>query len=333
MSTSTSVPPTSPVAASPKINRSRQLAEAATRWSLPFLLVATLIAATLTTPGFLSFDNLRGILINTAVIGISAVGMTAVTMSGNLVSLAVSQQGMLAAVVFIAMLAGGLNIVLAAAITTLILVIIGALQGLFIAAGLNPMITTLAAGAVIFGLATMATGGNVVSAPQADFRWIALESPLGLPLPIYIFIAFTIVATLLVDKTVIGREILLVGANRATARLSGLSFARATLAAFMLLGIGTALSGIVVAAQAGQATTLDLATLTSNVIAAVLVGGTAIQGGFGSPLRSALGALMIAIFTNVMVLHNFEHGWRLAAVGALVIAMVSLLHILRKKAI
>jgi ribose transport system permease protein len=330
---STSTPTTVTVATSSAANRSRRNAELITRWSLPALLVITFAVATATTPGFLSFDNIRGILINSSVIGISAVGMTAVTMSGNLVSLGISQQGVLASVVFLALQAGGMNVWLAALLTLMLLAVVGALQGVFVAAGLNPMITTLAAGAVIFGVATMATGGNVVSAPGADFRWIALSSPLGLPLPIYLFVGFTILAAAYVDKTVSGREILLVGANRATARLSGLSFARATIAAFVLLGVGTALSGMVVAAQAGQATTLDLVTLTSNVIAAVLVGGTAIQGGFGSPVRSALGALMIAIFGNVMVLHNFEHGWRLAAVGTLVIAMVSLLHILRKKAI
>jgi ribose transport system permease protein len=314
-------------------NRSRRIAEAVTRWSLPLLLVVTVVIATATTPGFLSFDNMRGILINTAVIGIAAVGMTAVTMSGNLVSLAITQQAMLGAVVFMATLGAGMPVWIAAIVTILLLVVISGAQGIFIAAGLNPMITTLAAGAVIFGLTTLATGGTVVSAPTADFRWIALSSPLGLPLPIYVFVVFTLLATLLIDRTTIGRRILLVGANRGTARLSGISFRSATLAAFILLGVGTAISGIVVAAQAGQATTQDLATLTSNVIAAVLVGGTAIQGGFGSPLRSALGALMIAIFTNVMVLHNFEHGWRMAAVGALVILMVSVLHVLRRKAI
>ncbi|MCF2571136.1 ABC transporter permease [Brevibacterium sp. UCMA 11754] len=311
----------------------RKTADIITRWSLPSLLVLIIAIATVSTPGFLSFDNIRGILLNTSVIGIAAVGMTAVTMSGNLVSLGVTQQGVLAAISFLGLLSFGANVWLAGGATLALLAAIGAMQGAVISVGLNPMITTLAVGAVIFGLATVVTGGDVVSAPGADYRWIALNSPLGLPLPIYIFVGFTIIAIFCIDKTVSGREVLLVGANRATARLSGLSHSRATIAAFILFGVGTALSGIVVAAQAGQATTLDLATMTSDVIAAVLVGGTAIQGGFGSPTRSALGALTIAIFGNVMVLHDFEHGWRLASVGALVVLMVSLLHVLRKKAI
>lgn len=314
-------------------SRSRKFAELATRWSLPLLLVVTLILAALTTPGFFSFENMRGILINTSVIGVAAVGMTAVTLSGNLVSLAVTQQTMLSALVFLALLSGGVPIFFALLLTVLALILVGLFQGAFVSAGLNPMITTLAVGAVIFGGATLGTGGVVVSAPNADFRWIALSSPLGLPLPIYIFIAFAILVTVLFDRTILGRETLLVGANPKTARLSGLSFSRVTLAAYALLGIGTALAGMIVAAQTGQVTTEDLPTLTGDVIAAVLVGGTAIQGGFGSPLRSALGALMIAIFTNVMVLHDFAHGWRMAAVGALVVVMVSILHVLRKKVV
>jgi ribose transport system permease protein len=313
--------------------RSRRVAEFVITWSLPLLLLLTLVIATATTPGFLAFANLRGILINTAVIGIAAVGLTPVTLSGNLVSLAVTQQAMLAAVAFFPLLAVGVPLPLAILIVIVVLAAVGVAQGVFVAVGLNPMITTLAAGAIIFGLATLVTGGRVVSAPQVDTRWLALSSPLGLPLPIYIFIGFTILATLFIDRTVTGRKISLAGANRETARLSGVSFRSATIASFAILGIGTAISGIVVAAQAGQATTLDLPTLTSNVIAAVLVGGTAIQGGFGSPLRSALGALMIAIFSQVMLLHDFPHGVRLAAVGALVVVMVSVLHFIRKKAV
>lgn len=309
----------------------RSLSEIVSTWALPLLLALTIGIAALTTSGFLTFDNLRGILINTSVVGIAAVALTPVTLSGNLVSLGLSQQAMLSSVMFIALLGTGTPLLLAAAITIVALALVGFGQGLFISLGLNPMITTLAAGAIIFGFATLATRGVVVTAPKADFAWIALSSALGLPLPIYLFAGFTILVTVLLGNTALGRNMLLVGANRETARLSGLSQRSATVAAFAIFGIGTAIAGIIVAAQSGQATTQDLAPLTGDVIAALLVGGTAIQGGYGSAIRSAFGALMITIFTNAMVLHNVDYGWRLASVGALVILMVSLLHTLRKK--
>jgi ribose/xylose/arabinose/galactoside ABC-type transport system permease subunit len=314
------------------VDRRRRIAEFVVMWALPLLLVATILVSATTTPGFMSFANLRGILINSAVIGIAAVGLTPVTLSGNLVSLGITQQAMIAAVIFFPLLSVGVPLAAAIVIVIVALGIIGVLQGLFVAVGLNPMITTLAAGAVIFGLGTLVTGGRVVSAPSVDTSWMALASPFGLPLPIFIFVAFTILVALFIDRTVVGRDISLAGANRETARLSGVSHRKATIVAFVIFGVGTAISGIIVAAQAGQATTLDLPTLTFDAIAAVLVGGTAIQGGFGSPLRSALGALMIAIFSNVMIMHGFSHGVRLAAVGALVVVMVSVLHVIRRKA-
>jgi ribose transport system permease protein len=302
------------------------------RWSLAVLLITTVLLATMTTPGFFSFENLRSILLTTSVIGISAVGMTALTLSGNLVSLGISQQAVLGSLLFMAVLGGGAPLVVAVVVAVLALAAVGLLQGAVVAAGVNPMIVTLAAGTVIFGLATVATGGSYVTAPQDTFGWIATASLLGLPFPIYVFAVFTLIVTLVIDRTVAGRRILLVGSNRETARLSGISFRSATITAFVIFGIATAIAGIVSAAQNGQVTTEDLATHTSDVIAAVLVGGTAIQGGFGSPLRSAFGALMIAIFTNVMALHAFEQGTRLALVGGLVVLMTSLLHFLRKKA-
>jgi ribose/xylose/arabinose/galactoside ABC-type transport system permease subunit len=313
-------------------NRRIHVVRTISRWGLPLLLLVLVVVATITTSDFMTFDNIRAILINTAIVGIVAVGMTPVTLSGNFFSLGAAQSTMLATALFLVVVASGAPIVVGMLVAVVVLVAVGIVQALVVAAGLNPVITTLAVGSIIYGAVTFATGGSVVTAQGADIGWLATSSFLGLPLPVYVFFVFTIVVWFLVDKTVPGRRISLVGANRESAKISGISVRATTIWAFVSMSLGMAIAGVLSAAQLGQVTSNDLSSLTIDTVAAVLVGGTAIQGGEGSPVRSAVGALIIVILGNVMLLHGLPTGLRMLGVGALVVIVVSVLHVLRKVA-
>lgn len=299
-------------------------------WALPILLLLIVVVAALTTPRFLSFDNIRAILINTSIVGIVAVGMTPITLSGNFFSLGATQSTVLSAVLFLAVGNATGSILLGALAAIAVLCIVGVAQGLVVAAGLNPIITTLAVGTVIFGLVTLFTGGKVIVPDGNDISWIALSNFLGLPLPVYIFVVYLLINWFLMEHSVIGRRILLMGSNKQTALNSGISLRATTTWAFLSMSIGVALAGILSAAQLRQIQSNDLPTLTMDVVAAVLVGGSAIAGGEGSPLRSALGALLIVVLGNIMLLQGFPTGLRLLGVGLLVVIVVSVLHVLRK---
>lgn len=294
------------------------------------LALLAMIAAMAVTPNFLTADNIRAILRNASIVGIVAVGMTPVTLSGNFVSLSISQSAMLAMVSFVALLGAGWPQAAAILIVVVGLIGVGVLQGAIVAAGLNPVITTLAAGAIIFGVVSELTGGGIVRARENAAAWGG-GSVAGVPIEVIVFFAFTAVVSLLMSATVLGRETTLVGANRATAEISGISFARVTIVAFAILSVGLALAGVLNGARYGQATAVFFPDLTINVIAAVLVGGTAIQGGRGSPLRSAGGAVLIAVIANMMVLNDFSTGGRMAVQGGVVVAIVVLLDYLRRR--
>lgn len=301
---------------------------------LPLAIVVCVAAvvvliAVLVTPNFLTLDNIRAILRNAAIVGIVAVGMTPVTLSGNFVSLGITQSAMLAMVSFVAMLGAGWGVVPAVIAVILLLVAVGMLQGAIIAAGLNPVITTLAAGAIIFGVVSELTRGGIVRAGENAIDWDR-ASLAGVPVEVLVFILFTALVTFVMQRTVTGRETTLIGANRATAEISGISFTRVTTLAFAIFSVGLALAGIINGAAFGQATAVSFPGLTVDAIAAVLVGGTAIQGGRGSPLRSAGGAVLIAIISNMMVLNDFSTGGRLAVQGGVVVVIVVLLDLLRR---
>jgi ribose transport system permease protein len=301
---------------------------------LPLALVAgavviVVLVAAFATPNFLTVDNVRAILRNAAVVGIVAVGMTPVTLSGNFVSLGITQSAMLAMVGFVALLGAGWPQIPAMVAVIAGLVLVGALQGIVVAVGLNPVITTLAAGAIIFGVVSELTGGGIVRAGDNAASWGA-GTIAEIPIEVLAFLAFTAIVTLVMARTVTGRETVLVGANRATAEISGISFTRVTILAFAIFSVGLAIAGILNGAAYGQATAVSFPGLTIDVIAAVLVGGTAIQGGRGSPLQSAGGAILIAVISNMMVLNDFSTGGRLAVQGGVVVAIVVLLDLLRR---
>lgn len=293
-------------------------------------IAAVVVIAALVTPSFLTLDNIRAILRNAAIVGIVAVGMTPVTLSGNFVSLGITQSAMLAMVSFVAMLGAGWGVVPAVVAVILLLVAVGMLQGAIIAAGLNPVITTLAAGAIIFGVVSELTRGGIVRAGDNAIDWDQ-ASVAGIPVEVLIFILFTALVTFVMQRTVVGRETTLIGANRATAEISGISFNRVTIIAFAIFSVSLALAGIINGAAFGQATAVSFPGLTVDVIAAVLVGGTAIQGGRGSPLRSAGGAILIAVISNMMVLNDFSTGGRLAVQGGVVVVIVVLLDLLWRR--
>jgi ribose/xylose/arabinose/galactoside ABC-type transport system permease subunit len=102
----------------------------ATDLALPIMLVAVIIVGALTTSGFLTVDNARAVLINASVVGIAAVGMTAVTLSGNFISLAVQQSAVLASVVFLALLGIGWPVVLALLVAVAAVLVTGCCKAL-----------------------------------------------------------------------------------------------------------------------------------------------------------------------------------------------------------
>lgn len=301
------------------------------RWALPIIFGAVIALAWLTTPGFGTLDNLRAVLVNTSIIGIAAVGMTAITLSGNIFSLGVGPSAMLGSMVFMAVAANG-QPVLGVMGALVLMLVIGLVQSLIVAAGLNPVVTTLAVGAIIFGAVSGLTQGQVLSVPGGTIDWIAGTPLLTIPLPVWIFAAFTLVVQLLLDFTTAGRRLVLVGANRQAAVVSGISVRSATIWAFTVMSVGLAIVGVVSASQLGQVTPDNLSSLTVDAVAALLVGGTAVTGGEGSAVRSAAGAIIIVILQNVMLLQGWSSGARVFGEGLLVIAVVAVLHLARKAA-
>ncbi len=280
---------------------------------------------------FLTPENGLAILRAAAMSGIIAMGATFITLSGRFFSLALGQTAMFSGVLMAVLMSYGLPFGIAVTLTLIVIVLLGALQGGIIAMGANPIITTLGAGALLAGLAGLATGGKNVPIESAVVEWIGNGRIFGVPTQTWAFLASVAVAWWVVNKTRFGRETVLIGANRATANASGINVAWVTILVFIIASLAAAMMGIFEAAQFNKARVAGFNAVDFDVIAAVLIGGTAIQGGKGSPFQTALGAIFIATIQNYMLLLAWSSGARTLITGAFIVLIVVGFHLAGRK--
>jgi ribose/xylose/arabinose/galactoside ABC-type transport system permease subunit len=289
------------------------------------VLVVALVPLAVTTDRFLTLDNGRAILASAALVGIAAMGATLVMIAGSAVSLASSQTATVVAMVFLATQDRGL--VVATLLGLLGGIAITAVQG--VAVGYweaNPIVLTIAAGFALGGGAVWLSGGTPVDAASDGYE-LFNSTPLGLPLAVYVLLALAALAQWILRRTAAGRQMYLVGENRAAARAAGLPVGRVTVLAWAFFGMCLAVTGVFLASFNTSATTNLGGTLTLDAIAAVLVGGTAITGGKGSALRTLGGAVLISVIADVLLIRGYSTGVQVLVKGVLVLAVVVLVHV------
>ncbi len=287
---------------------------------LVWLGVLACVVLMLTTDRFLTVENAKAILSSASIVGIMALGLTFVTLIGALVSLAVSATAVMGAMVFLAELHLGLVPALAIAIAAG--AVVTALQGAIVGAwGANPVILTIGAGFLLSGVTTKASNGVIVQPSGNGFQTLN-STPLGVPLGVYVMVALALVFQYVLRRTILGRQLTLIGENRDAARAAGMRIARITAVAFAFAGAAFALGGAFLGAFNKGASAQLEGTLTFDVIAAVLVGGTLISGGRGSALRTLAGAIAIAAISDLLLLRGLDTGAQILLKGVLVVAVV-----------
>ena len=288
------------------------------------VLAAVTAYGAATTTGFLSVSNLKAILTAAAFVGIIAVGLTVIVLSGNLFSLALGQTAAISAMVFLYSLRLGL---FAAIVLTLLLGLgIGAVQGFVVGAwGANPIIVTIGAAGLMEGMAVWLSHGQSIIPPASETSWQHLAQPvLGLAAPVYVFLVVTVILAVVMRRTRFGRQIYLLGENRVAARAAALPITLLTVGAFGIASFYTAGSGILIGATSANASLLLTGSYTYDAIAAALVGGNAVTGGRGSIARTAAGAIFIATISDMLLLRGYSTGGQILVRGIIVVVVVVL---------
>lgn len=291
------------------------------------LVVCALFAyGAASTDGFVTISNFKAILTATSFVGIIAIGMTAIMLSGNLFSLSLGTTAAVTAMSFLSALRFGLGP--AIVLTLAFGVVIVALQGVVIGAlGANPIIVTIGAGGLQEGGALWASGGHSLLPATDSLSYLHLARPiLGVPFGIYVFFILAAITEVVLRKTRFGFKTLLMGENVRAARAAAFPITLITGGVFAIAGFCTATAGVLIGAVSANGSLLLSGTYTYDAIAAALVGGNAVTGGRGSVLRTVIGAIFIAAVSDILLLRGYGTGIQILVKGIIVVVAVSLMN-------
>lgn len=305
---------------------------------LLFLLVIVVFFGTM-NERFFSVRNLFNIANEVSVFGLMAVGATFVILAAGIdlsVGSILALAGMVAAVVLTGGTVSTFSIDGSAAqgygwaVALLAALAVGAacglLQGLATAELRVPaFVVTLGGMSAFRGATLVISGGGPIVTSDADFRWWGQARVLFdiVPVPVLIFAAVAILAHLVLRYTKFGREVYAVGGNAQAARLAGLHVDRAIARVYLISGLLAGLAGFLLSARLGSAEAVAGTGFELRVIASVVIGGTSLFGGVGGIGGTVIGALLIGVLLNGLVMLNVNVYWQQIIVGLIIVFAVA----------
>jgi ribose/xylose/arabinose/galactoside ABC-type transport system permease subunit len=286
--------------------------------------IVILLTAILTTPGFLASPSILSLLTTVSFIGCVAVGMTLITVSGNIMSFALGATVGTTAMVFI-LAANQLGFGPGLLVGLMFGSLLTGLQGLLIGwVRANPIIISIAALALIYGVTQAFAEKGTIYADPGTFPALVKGKVAGVPIEFIVFVLSALIAQFILSFTRFGRNLFMVGSSFRAAEAIGIRTWRTITGAYLWAGFFTSLAGIMLAIRYDSANMDYGAAYDYDAIAAVLVGGTAISGGHGSALRTFAGAIVIAAVQVMLLLKGLRQEWQYLAAGLIVLAVIVL---------
>jgi len=300
---------------------------------LLLLYLALVIFFSLQSPYFLSVQNFLNIGLAASIMGIIAVVMTKVIVSGG-IDLSVGSVVALTGVITVQVYSSTGSLAVAVICGLLIGVVMGLLNGFLITyLKINPLITTLGTMSIARGLSFVLSGGLTSSLSDEGFKFLGRGYLFGIPFPLVIMIVCFIIAHIVMTRTVFGRTIYAIGGNEVASRLAAIPVRRNQMIIYMLCGAASALGGLILTSQLAAGAPQAATGIELSVIAAVILGGTSLTGGKGTIIGTLLGVIIMGTVNNGLVLLNVSSYWQEVARGGVLLAAVAIdqLQGLRKK--
>jgi ribose/xylose/arabinose/galactoside ABC-type transport system permease subunit len=282
--------------------------------------VLVLILAVI-SPTFRNPANLQNILMQNGIIGIVAMGMLVMMISGGF-DLSVGAAGGAVAVVG-AFLSANVNLGVGVLAGALLGLAIGAINGLVIAKlRINSFIATFALASIITGVLFVITGGKSVVGKSQALQDFTFGLVAGIPLLFISFVIFAIVTHLVLSRTKWGHWIYSVGANSNASYLSGVPVTGVKVAAFVFGGLSVGIGGILLFGQSsiGQPTGAEAWPL--NAIAICVIGGTSLSGGVGRVTNVIAAVLLLGVVGNGLNQLGISPYWQPAVTGTIILVAV-----------
>jgi erythritol transport system permease protein len=316
------------------------------RTFIALILVVSFFAAM--APNFMAIDNVVIISRHVAINALLAIGMTYVIVTGG-IDLSVGSIVGLVGMVAGALLTRGIPVpflhltifpsaLAVIAIALLVGILVGAINGLLITRfSVAPFIATLGTLYIARGAALLISSGetfpNLVGRPEygnEGFPFLGAGTLLGIPVSIWLLVVLALAAAYVAARTPLGRQIYAVGGNERAAALSGVYVNRIKLIVYVISGALAALAGLIVSSQLVASHPASGSTFEMNAIAAAVLGGTSLAGGRGTIGGTIVGAFVIGVLSDGLVMMGVSEFWQMVIKGVVIIAAVILDQMQRK---
>ncbi|ADO67996.1 ABC transporter permease [Stigmatella aurantiaca] len=304
-------------------------------------LILLCIIGTALNSDFAAVDNVMNVLTRTAFIGIIAVGMCFVIILGGIDLSVGSMAALIAGAMILVM--NKLGPALGSPVSAIALgigfaVVLGALfglgHGLLIAkGGIEPFIVTLGTLGIFRAYLTYFADGGALTLDSdlSDaYSPVYYASILGIPVPVWVFLAVALVGGLVLNRTAFGRYVQAIGSNEQVARYAAVDVGRIKVLTYMLLGICVGIATVLYVPRLGSASPTTGLLWELEAIAAVIVGGTALKGGSGTVTGTVVGAVLLSVISNILNLTSIISVYLNAAVQGFVIIAVAFMQRRRK---
>lgn len=315
---------------SEKVAKTKNISSLAAQKLIIFAtLIALIVIFAFLSPNFLLVDNIISILLATCVNGLLALGVTFVIITGG-IDLSIGTVMTFSAVISgLAVTKLGMPLWVGVLICILVGAIIGYLTGLMVARLRIPaFIATLGVMMITEGLSLVVTGARPVYFPT-EYKEIAVGSLFGklipgfqLPNAVLILFLMAIIASIILNKTVMGRYNFAIGSNSEATRLSGVNVAGWLTAIHALAGAFFGIAGIIISSRLGSAQPAIGQGYELEAIAAVVIGGTSLAGGQGTISGTIIGAFIMSVLTNGLRIVGVAQEWQTVVIGGVVILAV-----------
>ncbi|MCR9127317.1 MAG: ABC transporter permease [Rhodobacteraceae bacterium] len=286
----------------------QQIAGILAKQGILLAFAAFLIGFTIANPKFLTPDNILSVVRSSAILGVMALGVTFVVISGNL-DLSVGSMMSFSTIVVLDLhdkVGPAMAIPAMFAMTLALGALIGFLVGYL---KLNSLIVTLGMLSAIHGLTLTYSGGKNMDIADKEGTWFSVfgqGTALGIPVPILIFVALAALLGLVLSKTGFGRKVYAVGGNGTAATFSGIRRARTVFLCYVMSAACVATAGLIQASRSlGSQNTVGQG-LELKVLAAVILGGASLLGGSGTIFKTVIGVLILGFIQNGLLLIGLQ---------------------------
>ena len=289
---------------------------------IAFLLLVVVLS--FLSDSFLTVSNLLNIARQVSINAIIAAGMTFVILTAG-IDLSVGSVLAFSGAIIAGLLSTGQPLLVGIVAGLLLGAVLGLVNGLIVTrGGVQPFIATLGMLTIARGATLVYTDGRPITGLPDAFVWLGAGDVGRVPVPVIVMALVFLAAYVVLTQTVLGRYIYAIGGNEEAARLSGVNVTLYKTLAYVLSGVLSAVSGIILTARLNSAQPTAGGGYELDAIAAVVLGGTTLAGGEGSITGTLLGAFIIGVLNNGLNLLNVSSFYQQVVKGVVILLAVLL---------